>query len=140
MEKALLEKAQRLLNLNLPSTSLSTVDKDYNVNVAVISVLEMLDDETILCARFGAERTYANLKETGKGVFMVLIFDENMTKDGIRIAVELVADETSGPNFDRMQQQLLQTSYARFPLKNCLVFKITDILPISTLGQQKTLQ
>lgn len=140
MDKALIEKAKKLINLNLPSTSLSTVDRDYNVNVAVISVLEMINDDTILCARFGAERTYANLKETGKGVFMVLVFGEDMAKDGIRVAVELVGDENMGPKFDRMQELLLQTNYRRFPLKNCLVFKVTDILPISNLGQSKNLQ
>lgn len=80
MERSLLEKARELLNRNLLTTTLSTVDKEYNVNVAVITVVEMVDDETILCARFGAEQTYANLKETGKGVFMVLVADEQGKK------------------------------------------------------------
>lgn len=133
MEKALLEKARDLLNRNLPSTTLSTVDKDYNVNVAVISVLEMIDDHTILCARFGAERTYANLLATGKGVFMVLTFDQDQTKDGVRVAVEMIGDETSGPNYLHMRDRLDKTRYQRFPLKNCLIFKVVDILPISTL-------
>lgn len=133
MNKALLDKARGLLNRNLPSTSLSTVDKDYNVNVAVISVLEMIDDETILCARFGADRTYANLLATRKGMFMVLTFDEHQTKEGIRVAVEMIGDETFGPHYQRMREKLDQTKYRRFPLKNCLIFKITDILPISTL-------
>jgi hypothetical protein len=133
MDKDLLEKARELLNRNLPSTTLSTVDKDYNVNVAVISVLEMIDDETILCARFGADRTYANLLSTRKGVFMVLTFDEFQTKEGIRVAVEMIGDETGGPHYQRMRDRLDQTRYKRFPLKNCLIFKITGILPISTL-------
>lgn len=133
MEKAMLEKARDLLNRNLPSTTLSTVDKNYNVNVAVISVLEMIDDETILCARFGADRTYANLLATRKGMFLVLTFDEAQTKEGIRVAVEMIGDETSGPNYQRMRGRLDQSRYKRFPLKNCLIFKIVEILPISTL-------
>lgn len=133
MDKRLLDKAREMIDLNLPSTTLSTVDRGYNVNVAVISVLEMLDDETILCARFGADKTYANLKETGRGIFMVLQFDQNQTKDGIRVAVELVGDETSGPLFDRMAARLAGTRYKGFPLKNCLVFRIKDVFPVSTL-------
>ena len=35
MPKDLVEKARELLNANLISTTLSTVDEDYNVNVAV---------------------------------------------------------------------------------------------------------
>lgn len=133
MDRSLIEKAKDLLNRNLITTTLSTVDKDYNVNVAVISILEMIDDETILCARFGADRTYANLKETGKGVFMVLVSDNDKTKDGIRVYVELAGDLTEGPYYDRIQARLKATRYGDFPLKNCLVFKITNIAPISTL-------
>ncbi|HHV77469.1 MAG TPA: hypothetical protein GXX39_08880 [Syntrophothermus lipocalidus] len=133
MERSLLEKARELLNRNLLTTTLSTVDKEYNVNVAVITVVEMVDDETILCARFGAEQTYANLKETGKGVFMVLVADEQGRKDGVRVYVELAEDLTEGPYYDRIKARLEATPYRDFPLKNCLVFKITGIAPISTL-------
>jgi hypothetical protein len=137
VERKLIEKARELLNRNLISTTLSTVDQDYNVNVAVISILDMIDDETILCARFGADKTYANLKETGKGVFLVLITDNQETKDGIRVYVELVDDLTEGPYYDRIKARLEATRYGRFPLKNCLVFKITNILPVSMLKREQ---
>jgi len=136
MERSLAEKARELLNRNLVTTTLSTVDKDYNVNVAVISIVEMIDDETILCARFGAEQTYANLKETGKGVFMVLVPDGQGRKDGIRVYVRLVDDLTEGPYYDRIKARLESTPYRDFPLKNCLVFKVTGIAPISTLKRR----
>lgn len=131
----LIEKAKNLLNQNLITTTLSTVDRNYNVNVAVISIVEMIDEETILCARFGAEQTYANLKETGKGVFMVLLTDNKTTKDGIRVYVELVDDLTEGPYYERIKARLEASPYKNFPLKNCLVFKINNIAPISTLKQ-----
>lgn len=133
MDQHLVDKARKLLNQNLMSTTLSTVDKDYNVNVAVISILEMIDDETILCARFGADKTYANLKETGKGVFLVLVIGEDRSKDGIRVYVELKSDETEGPNFERIKERFDRTKYADFPLRNCLVFKIINIVPVSML-------
>jgi len=133
VDKALVEKARELLNKNLLTTTLSTVDKDYNVNVAVITVVEMIDDETILCARFGADQTYANLKETGKGVFMVLVAGEQGKKDGVRVYVRLVDDLTEGPYYERIKARLEKTPYGQFPLKNCLVFKVTGIAPISML-------
>lgn len=134
MESELIEKARDLINANYISTTLSTVDKDYNVNIAVISVMEMIGDDTIIVARFGAEKTYANLKETGGGVFMVLLADESrQTKEGIRVYVKLQDDLTAGEFYDRIKQRLEQTKYSSFPLKNCLVFKITDILPVSLL-------
>ncbi|MGI6434114.1 MAG: hypothetical protein ACOX0F_01910 [Syntrophomonadaceae bacterium] len=134
MDAGLIEKAERLLNANLISTTLSTVDEQYNVNVAVLTVLEMIGEDRIICARFGADRTYANLKQTGKGVFLVLLTDENQqTKDGIRVYVELEDDTTSGEYYERMKQKLAQTPDKQFPLKNCLVFKITAIAPVSTL-------
>ena len=133
MDRQLIEKARELLNANYISTTLSTVDRDYNCNVAVISVLEMIDDDIIIAARFGADRTYANLLETRKGVFLVLLTDNEKTKDGIRVYVELVEDQQEGPYFDRIEQRLQGTRYSSFALKNCLVFKITDILPVSML-------
>lgn len=137
MEKALIEKAQQLLNANYVSTTLSTVDNEYNVNIAVLTVLEMISPERILCARFGADLTYANLKQTRKGVFLVLLTDEQQrTKDGIRVYVELEDDPTSGEYYERMRQRLDTTPYRQFPLKNCLVFRITAIVPVSTLGSR----
>jgi len=133
LDRALLEKARELLNGNYISTTLSTVDKQYNVNIAVISVLEMVGDDTIICARFGADLTYANLKETGKGVFMVLLTDNEQTKDGIRVYVELTDDQVEGEYYKRIRKRLEKTRYRDFPLKNCLVFKIVDILPVSML-------
>lgn len=135
MDRELIEKARELLNANYISTTLSTVDRDYNCNVAVISVLNMIDDDTIIAARFGADRTYANLLETRKGVFMVLLTDNEKTKDGIRVYVELVEDQQEGTYFEQIKQRLQDTRYGDFTLKNCLVFKITDILPVSLLKQ-----
>ncbi|ABI67535.1 hypothetical protein [Syntrophomonas wolfei] len=133
MDRELLEKARSLINANYISTTLSTVDRNYEVNIAVISVLEMIGDDTIICARFGADKTYANLKETGKGVFMVLLTDNDKSKDGIRVYVELSADLQEGEYFDRIKKRLDNTTYKNFPLKNCLVFKIVKILPVSLL-------
>jgi len=133
MDRGLIEKARELLNANYISTTLSTVDRDYNVNVAVISVIEMINDNTVLCARFGADKTYANLKETGKGVFMVLLTNNKQSKDGIRVYVEMQDDLVSGEYYNRIRQRMDESNYSRFPLKNCLVFKIIDILPVSML-------
>ncbi len=109
------------------------MDRAYNVNIAVITILEMIEDDKIICARFGADRSYANLKETAKGVFLVLLTDDEQTKDGIRVYVELEDDQESGEYFERIKKRLDNTRYASFPLKNCLVFRITDILPVSML-------
>ncbi len=133
MDNTLLEKARELINANYISTTLSTVDREYNVNIAVITVLEMIDENTIICARFGADKTYANLKETGKGVFLVLLTADNKTKDGVRVYVELQDDQQEGYYFERIKDRLKNTAYGSFPLKNCLVFKVVDILPVSML-------
>jgi hypothetical protein len=133
MDKNLIDKARTLINANYVSTTLSTVSKNYDVNIAVITILEMIDDQTIICARFGADKTYANLKETGKGVFLVLLTPDDKSKDGIRVYVELIEDPQEGEYYDRIKARFDNTAYAAFPLKNCLVFKIVEILPISML-------
>ena len=48
MDRNLIEKARELINANYISTTPSTVDREYNVNIA-ITVLEMIDDDTIIC-------------------------------------------------------------------------------------------
>ena len=133
MDQQLVEKARTLINANLISTTLSTGSKDYDVNIAVITILEMVDDDTIICARFGADKTYANLKETGKGGFLVLLTPDQHTKDGIRVYVELTEDQQEGEYYDRIRARLDQTSYSHFPLRNCLVLKLAEILPVSLL-------
>jgi hypothetical protein len=105
MDRNLIEKARELINANYISTTLSTVDREYNVNIAVITVLEMIDDNTIICARFGADKTYANLKETGKGVFLVLLTKDNQSKDGIRVYVELQDDQQEGYYYERVKSR-----------------------------------
>ena len=40
MDQQLVEKARALINANLISTTLSTVSRDYDVNIAVLTVLE----------------------------------------------------------------------------------------------------
>ena len=65
---------------------------------------------------------------------MVLLVDEaRQAKDGIRVYVKLQDDLTAGEFYDRIKQRLQQTNYSSFTLRNCLVFKITNILPISLL-------
>ena len=110
MDKDLVEKARTLINANHISTTLSTVSRNYDVNIAVITILEMIDDQTIICARFGADKTYANLKETGKGVFLVLLTPDNKTKDGIRVYVELQGDQQDGEYYDRIKARLERTA------------------------------
>ena len=100
MNNELLDKAKQLINANHISTILGTVDSEYNVNMAVMNLLEFIGDDIILCARFGANRTYHNLLQTGKGTFMVLQVDqEKATKDGIRISVQLTEALTEGDYF-----------------------------------------
>lgn len=137
MNNELLDKAKQLINANHISTILGTVDSEYNVNMAVMNFLEFIGDDIILCARFGANRTYHNLLQTSKGTFMVLQVDqEKATKDGIRISVQLTEALTEGDYFERMAEKLAASSYSSFPLKHCLVFKVIDILPI-TFMQKK---
>lgn len=75
------------------------------------------------------QKTYENLKETKKGIFMVIDPKPNpMETDGVRIEVELVKDETEGDEFDIMQD-FVYKNFGHFEIKNLLTFRVTNIRP-----------
>jgi hypothetical protein len=128
-EDELIKKARIIMNKHLVTTTLSTTDKEGNVDVAIVNTAVMADPETIKCARISTKKTYENLKETGKGMFMVIAPKPNpMETDGIRIEVELIKDETEGDEFDIMQD-FVHRNFGPFEIKNLLTFKITKIRP-----------
>src|SRR3990172_4521696 len=96
------EKAMELVNRHLVTTLLSTADEQGNVDAALFNSAFMPDYNTLVGARIGLKRSYENLKRTGKGVLSVIVPDpENpLDTDGVRVYVELVADETEGEKFD----------------------------------------
>lgn len=123
----LAEKAKELINQHLLTTTLSTIDRNCNIDVSIASVILMTDPETIKVAQLSKQKAYENLRATRKGVFMVVVPTvDSMKTDSICIAVELVKEETEGEEFDTMQY-FINEAYGGIEIKNLLTFRITEI-------------
>lgn len=130
VDPKLVEKARELLNRHLVTTTLSTTDKEGNVDCAILNSAAMHEDNLIVAARMSLKRSYESLKQTGKGVFTIIVPGETPEQtDGVRIYVRLVGDETHGAAFDELKRWVLR-HFGDFPVQNRLVFEITETRPL----------
>jgi hypothetical protein len=126
------EKARDLINRHLVTTLLSTADERGNADAALFNSASMPDPNTVVGAQIGLKRSYENLKKTRRGVISVIVPhpEDPLKTDGVRVYVELVADETEGEGFDELQRSLDRSLGVGFRLKSRLVFKVTEIRPL----------
>ena len=122
----LAQKVKEYINDRL--TTILSMDKEGNNNIAIVNTAIMTDPTTIKIARIGTDKSYDNLKATKKAMLVVIVPD---TK-GICIAVELIKDETQGEDFETMQA-FVNEEYGGFRIKNLLTFNITEIKPAMVL-------
>lgn len=124
-------KAKEYINDHHLTTTLSSVDKEGNVDLVIVNTAIMTDPLTIKAASTSAEKMYENLKTTRKGMFMVIVPSEDPLKtNSIRIAVELIKDETQGEDFETMQA-FVDEAYGGFRIQNLLTFRVTEIKPVA---------
>ena len=126
------EKAMELVNRHLVTTTLSTADAEGNVDAALFNSATMVDERTVVGAHMSIRRSYENLLATRKAVLTVIVpnAQDPILTDGVRLYLDLAADETEGEGFDRLQKWLNQAFGVGFKLQSRLVFKVNEIRPL----------
>ncbi|MDO9516766.1 MAG: pyridoxamine 5'-phosphate oxidase family protein [Methanosarcinaceae archaeon] len=103
-------------------TPVATVSADGVPNVALVGLLKILDDETILIADNFFNKTEANIKENPK--ISIVAYDSYAKKAyQVKGSVELV---TSGPVYDDMVEWV-HSKNANLPAKAAVVMHVEEI-------------
>lgn len=112
--------------------TLSTANAKGEVNVAVFGSPQMIDENTVVMG-IGENRSFSNLRENPKAVFIVLEPGETlMDWKGARVYLEALDIETGGGFYDQIRDDIAKTSGeqgARM-IHAAIRFRITEVRPI----------
>ena len=112
--------------------TLSTANVKGEVNVAVFGSPQMIDENTVVMG-IGENRSFSNLRENPKAVFIVLEPGKTlMDWKGARVYLEALDIETGGGFYDQIRDDIAKTSgeqTARM-IHAAIRFRITEVRPI----------
>ncbi|MGC9515490.1 pyridoxamine 5'-phosphate oxidase family protein [Methanocrinis sp.] len=117
--------------------TLSTSSKEGEVDVAVMGSPRMVDEETVIMA-LAKNRTFANLQENPRAVYMILEPGEEILDwKGIRVYLRMVRYETSGELIDEIKEQGTKFigEAAAEMLHAAITLKVEEVRPLVDLGQ-----
>lgn len=112
--------------------SLSTANKEGDVDVAVFGSPRMLDENTVVMG-IGDNRSFRNLERNPKAVFMVVEPGETVADwKGARVYLEAVDMETSGKFFEKIKHGIAMAGgqAAADMIHAAIRFRITEVRPI----------
>jgi hypothetical protein len=112
--------------------SLSTANKEGDVDVAVFGSPRMIDENTVVMG-IGHNRSFRNLERNPKAVFMVVEPGETVADwKGARVYLEAIDMETSGKFFDEIKHGIAMVSgqAAADMIYAAIRFRVTEVRPI----------
>ena len=103
------EKLMEYFNKQPRLGTLSTADKAGNVNVAYFGSPRMVDEKTVFMG-LGNNRTFANLQDNSKAVYMIMEPGESLPEwKGVRFQAERTTFIYSTSNLRRRKLYVLRT-------------------------------
>jgi hypothetical protein len=112
--------------------TLSTASKKGEVKVAVFGSPQMVDENTVIMG-IGRNRTFRNLQENPKAVFVVMEPGKTvMDWKGARVYLEVLDLESGGGFFDEVKAGIAQAAgkQAADMIHAAVRFRITEVRPI----------
>jgi len=112
--------------------SLSTANKQGDVNVAVFGSPRMIDEDTVVMG-IGENRSFRNLERNPKAVFMFVEPGETvMDWKGARVYLEAVEMQTGGRFYEEIKQGIAKAAgrQAADMIHAAIRFKITGVRAI----------
>jgi hypothetical protein len=131
------EKLIKYFNKQPRLGTLSTADKSGKVNSAYFGSPRMVDEKSIFMG-LGNNRTFANLQENPRAVFMVMEPAESiMDWKGVRIYVQMTDCQTSGEKLDNLKVTIAKKAGegAAKMMHAAVTFEIVEIRPLADFGQ-----
>jgi hypothetical protein len=113
--------------------TLSTANKDGNVNVAYFGSPRMVDDKTVFMG-LGNNRTFANLQDNPNAAYMIMEPGESLPEwKGVRVYLAMTDCQTSGEKLDQIRAALGEK--AAKMIHAAVTFEIKEIRPLADVGQ-----
>jgi hypothetical protein len=117
--------------------SLSTADKEGNVDAACFGSPRMVDEKTMVMG-LGKNRTFANLQQNPHAVFMIMEPGASLPQwKGIRVYLKLIACETTGEKLDGIRAQIAKVGgeNAAKMMQAAATFTVEEVRPVADFGQ-----
>ena len=117
--------------------TLSTADKSGKVNAAYFGSPRMIDEKTVFMG-LGNNRTFANLQDNPRAVFMVMEPGKTiMDWKGARLYVEMTDCQTSGEKLDELKAKIAEAAgeSAAKMMYAAVTFEVKEIRPLADFGQ-----
>ena len=112
--------------------TLSTANKEGDVDVAIFGSPRMIDENTVVMG-IGENRSYRNLQRNPKAVFIVMEPGESLPDwKGARVYLEAVDMETEGDFFSQIKGNIAKIAgqAAADRIHAAIRFKITEVRPL----------
>jgi hypothetical protein len=117
--------------------TLSTANREGDVNVAVFGSPRMIDENSVVMG-IGENRSFRNLQRNPKAVFIVMEpgGEEMMDWKGARVYLEATDMETEGRFYDEIKKNIANAAgrQAADMIHAAVRFKITEVRPIVDMG------
>ena len=130
------QELMKMFNKHPRIGTLSTTNREGDVNVAVFGSPRMIDESTVVMG-IGENRSFRNLQRNPKGVFMVMEPGETvMDWKGARVYLEATDMETEGGFYDQLKKDIAKAvgRQAADMIHAAVRFKITEVRPIVDVG------
>ena len=116
---------------------MSTSGKEGKVNVACFGSPRMVDEKTVAMG-LGKNRTFNNLQENPKAVFIIMEPGKTTSEwKGVRVYLKMKECETSGEKLEKMRAQIAKIAgeAAAKTVHAAVTFEIEEVRPIIDFGQ-----
>jgi hypothetical protein len=126
------QEVMELFNRRPRIGALSTANRKGEVNVAVFGSPQMIDENTVVMG-IGRNRTFSNLQENPKAVFMVVEPGKTvMDWKGARVYLEVLDLESGGGFFEEIKAGIAQAAgkQAADMIHAAVRFNVTEVRPI----------
>ena len=130
------QDVMELFNKSPRIGTLSTANRQGDVDVAVFGSPQMIDENTVIMG-IGKNRSLSYLQENPKAVFIVMEPGKSlMDWKGARVYLEALDIETGGGFFDEVRAGIAAAAgkQAGDMIRAAIRFKITEVRPIVDMG------
>jgi len=126
------QEVMELFNRRPRIGTLSTANRKGEVNVAVFGSPQMIDENTVVMG-IGRNRSYRNLQENPKAVFIVVEPGKTvMDWKGARVYLEAVDIQSGGGFFEEVREGIAKVAgkAAADMIHAAVRFRVTEVRPI----------
>ena len=117
--------------------TLSTANKEGEVNVAYFGSPRMVDEKTVFMG-LGNNHTFANLQDNPNAVYMIMEPGDSLPEwKGVRVYLTMTDCQTSGEKLDQIQAAIAEKGgeNAGKMIHAAVTFEVKEIRPLADFGQ-----